>query len=74
MYLFLQFHNLLKHQGLLLFVFYSPSTIAVLPIPGLPVNIADLSGVNKTNINFFNSSSLPIAGLVIYVFEVKLSP
>ena len=42
----------------------SPSTIAVFPIPGLPINNPDLSGVSKTIINFFISLSRAIAGLV----------
>ena len=52
----------------------NPSTIAVLPIPALPTNKADLSGVKTTTINFFISSSRAIAGLVTYVLEVKSSP
>ena len=52
----------------------SPSTIEVLPTPGGPESIADLSGVNSVNINSFNSLSLPMAGLVINSFSLKFSP
>ena len=52
----------------------NPSTMAVLPIPALPIRSADLSGVNKTRINFLISSSRAIAGFVMYFFAVKSSP
>ena len=51
-----------------------PSTIAVLPIPGLPTNKALLSGVINARIISFISCSLPIAGSVINSLELKFSP
>ena len=45
--------------------------IEVFPIPGFPTSTADFSGVKSTNISFFISSSLAIAGLVIYFVSVK---
>ena len=51
-----------------------PSTIAVLPIPGLPVNIALLSGVSSTSESCFISLSRPIAGFTTYSCSVKFTP
>ena len=65
-----------KASGTSLFCkrYASPSTIAVLPIPGLPIKMADFSGVRSIRISCLICSSRPIAGFVMYSSLVMSVP